>query len=303
VQLAYVAEQHFLQGKTNLELAEELNVSRFKVARMLDDAIRHGIVQFNIRSSGPVDVDLSLELTRKFRLRRVVVVHSPIDEPSAVQQSVGTTAAHFAAESIVDGDVLGVTAGRTLSVMARRLTAIASCDVVQLAGIAGPIGDTAVDVVRRISVVSGGNAYSINAPLVVSSPEVASALRKQPELARTFAQLERVTIAFVAIGSWQPPDSELYDSDQVPTDIRRRMLEEEVAAEIGGIPLDSAGHVLSHLEAYSLAATADQLRRFPEVVGVAGGSRKSSAIRAALESGLIHSLVTDASAARALLNT
>ena len=51
----------------------------------------------------------------------------------------------------------------------------------------------------------------------------------------------------------------------------------------------------------SIAITAEQLRRVPEVIAVAGGPSKSAAIRAVLAGGFITSLVTDSAAAGALL--
>ena len=44
-----------------------------------------------------------------------------------------------------------------------------------------------------------------------------------------------------------------------------------------------------------------ELRRIPEVIGVAGGALKHDAVRAALKSGLIDSLVTDSTLAYRLL--
>lgn len=46
---------------------------------------------------------------------------------------------------------------------------------------------------------------------------------------------------------------------------------------------------------------ADQLRRIPEVVAIAGGQRKAAAIDAVLRSGLVTSLVTDTAAADYLM--
>ena len=302
VRLAYVARRRYVDGVTNLQLADELGVSRFKVARMLDDAVEHGIIRFDIHSPGAIDVELSLRLQDRYRLHRSVVVHVPVDEPQQIQRSLGLVAAQFATETVEADAVLGLTAGRTLSVMARSITSLPTCDIVQLAGIAGPIGDTGLDIVRRMAVVSGGSAFSINAPLIVASPGTASELRSQPELARTFAQFDRVTVAFVAIGSWRPADSELHDGDQVPASVRAKLAAQGVVAEIGGVPLDAAGATLPELEPYALAVDADGLRRIPDVVAVAGGSRKASAILAALRSGLVDSLITDAVAAGYLLS-
>ena len=51
----------------------------------------------------------------------------------------------------------------------------------------------------------------------------------------------------------------------------------------------------------TIAVTAAQLRRVPEVIAVAGGRNKALAVRAVLRAGLVTSLVTDVSVGRALL--
>jgi len=50
-----------------------------------------------------------------------------------------------------------------------------------------------------------------------------------------------------------------------------------------------------------IAISAEQLRAVPDVVAIAGGAAKAPAIHAALQSGLIHRLITDEEAARLLL--
>jgi DNA-binding transcriptional regulator LsrR (DeoR family) len=301
VRLAFVAEQYYLHDKTKVELGAELGVSRFKIARMLAEARSQGIVTIAIAAPGPIDVATSLRLQEKFGLTRAMAVATPTGAPDVVQQQLGEVAARLASEIVVDGDVLGLTAGRTLTAMARRLSAIAQCDVVQLAGVAGPIDSTGVEVIRRVSMISGGDAYSLYAPLVVSDPETAASLRRQPELQRTLAQYARVTVAFVAVGSWRPPDSELYDSTAISDSLRRRLLRRGVTAEIGAVLLDGTGAVVSDIDELCLSANADELRGIREVIGVAGGDLKTDAILASLRSGLINSLVTDVGVAERLL--
>ena len=55
------------------------------------------------------------------------------------------------------------------------------------------------------------------------------------------------------------------------------------------------------LAARTVAIGAEDLRRIPLVLGVAGGEVKASAIRGALRSGLINALVTDDVAAQLVL--
>ncbi|MGW1147905.1 sugar-binding domain-containing protein, partial [Streptomyces sp. NPDC002454] len=52
-----------------------------------------------------------------------------------------------------------------------------------------------------------------------------------------------------------------------------------------------------------ITVEADRLRRIPEVIAIAGGRRKATAIDAVLRSGLVTSLVTDTAAADLLMTT
>ncbi|RZI81901.1 MAG: DNA-binding transcriptional regulator, partial [Microbacterium sp.] len=74
VQLAHVAREHFVNGKSRVTIAEETGLSRFKVGRMLDEAVEKGIIRFQIVSSPGIDLDLSMRLKQRFGLEHSVVV-------------------------------------------------------------------------------------------------------------------------------------------------------------------------------------------------------------------------------------
>jgi DNA-binding transcriptional regulator LsrR (DeoR family) len=301
VRLAFIANRFYRDGKTRIEIAEELGLSRFKVGRMLEAALASGIVTISIEAPGAVDLELSLELQRRFGLRRAIAVRTPTEETEQIQQDLGAVSATLLTEVVRDDSVLGVTAGRTMRHVAQHLSNLALCDVVQLSGVAGPIQSSGIEIVGRISRVSGGTAYSIYAPLVCSDVASARAIRRQPDLQRTLDQFSRVTVAMVAIGSWSPPDSQVYYNAAISPGLRERLLARGVQAEVCATLLDSEGAVLDDLTPLSIAIETEQLRRIPEVIGVAGGPLKTAAVRAALESGLLTSLVTDAALARRLL--
>ncbi len=50
VRISHVARRHYLDGKTKIEIADELGVSRFKIARMLEDALAQGLVKITIEA-------------------------------------------------------------------------------------------------------------------------------------------------------------------------------------------------------------------------------------------------------------
>lgn len=301
VRLAFVARQHFLEGKTRIEIAEDMNLSRFKVGRMLDEAIAHGIIKFELATPELLDLDLSLKLQEKFGLKHALAVIVPTQAPETIQEYLGTVAGQLLGEILKETDVLGLTAGRTLSAMARSLQSLPRCEVVQLAGIAGPIQETGVEVIRRVSRVAGGRPWSIYAPLVVSDPSTADAILRQLDMRRTFEQFDRVTVAVVAVGSWSPPDSQMYDNAAITPELRDRLLAKGARAEICATLVDDRGSFIGDIDERTVAISSSQLRKIPEVIAVAGGELKTGAVRAALSSGLIDSLVTDAVLAQKLI--
>ena len=72
-------------------------------------------------------------------------------------------------------------------------------------------------------------------------------------------------------------------------------------AEICGTLLNADGEVVDGFEERCIAVPTARLRAIPEVIAVAGGPSKVEAVLAAIRSGLINGLVTDANAARELL--
>ena len=301
VRLAHIAREHYIVGKTRVEIAEELGLSRFKVGRLLDDAVKSGIVTFEISVPGPVDVELSLELQRRYGLNRAVVVRTPTDSPEAVQEELGRVGAELLAEISTAEDVIGMTAGRTLGQLARSLETLTASEVVQLAGVAGPMQATGVEVIRRVGETAKSRGWTIYAPLVASDPEAAAAIRRQHDVQQTMNQFHRVTLALVAIGSWSPPDSQFHDNPALSAADHAMLLKLGVQADIGSILIDRNGKLVDAIQDRCIAIEAAGLRAIPEVIGVAGGALKSDAVRAALASGLINSLVTDLSLATRLL--
>ena len=74
VMTVLAARRYFLDGASKSEIAEELGISRFKVARLLEAARRSGIVRIEIGGPPEFDVELSSELAARHGLRDALVV-------------------------------------------------------------------------------------------------------------------------------------------------------------------------------------------------------------------------------------
>jgi DNA-binding transcriptional regulator LsrR (DeoR family) len=302
IRAAAIARRYYLDGRSKSAIAEEFGVTRFKVARLLHDAVVSGLVRIQIALPAELDAELSDDLGACFGLTRAIVVNTPDEGEDSLRQGLGQGAADLLAELVGDGETLGVSWGRTLTAMSARLTRLAPCTVVQLVGVlsAGNIVESAVETVRRMAAVSGGPAYPIYAPLLVSDAGTAEMLRREPEVAKSLARHDQLTTAVVAIGSWDPPQSTVYDA---LTNAQRRSLHERgVRAEVCGRLIDARGRLVqTDLDHRLIAIGVEQLAKVPHVIAVAGGHAKWRAIEATLRGALVDSLVTDAATARYLL--
>ena len=299
---ASVARRYYLDGKSKIEIAEEFALSRFKVARLLETARSSGLVRIEISYPGAVDLELSGRLQDAFGLRHSVVVDTPDDDPVSLRRQLGSAAAELLSEITTTDDVLGLGWARSVSALAAALTHLAQTPVVQLTGaLSRPDGDDgSVDVVRDVARISGGPAYFFHAPFVVPDAATARALRRQPEVARAFERFPSVTKAVVGIGRWAPGQSTVYDA---ATEKERRALRRQgVCADVSGVFVSPDGSTPpTVLTDRMIGVDAAALRAVADVIAVPYEAVKAPAVRAALLSGLVTSVVTHTSLARALL--
>lgn len=296
-----VARQYFLHDRSKVQIAEAFGLSRFKVARLLDQAREQGVVTIRINDGGLPVPELAERLQRALRLRRAVVIETHEDDPDEARRLVGAAAADLLGQTLREGEVVGMAWGRTLTAMSASMPALPRVDVVQLTGAIGAdLEVSPVEVIRRFALRSGGSARPIFAPLVVGDARTAEALRRQPDVAQALRMHDTVNTAVVAVGSWEPPNSQLYSALSVAD--RERLRAAGVRAEIAAILVADTGEVVApEFAELCVSIQADQLRRVPRVVAVAGGADKALAVAAVARSRLCTELVTDRALAEAVL--
>lgn len=308
-QRAVIARRYYLEGRTRIQIAEEFGISRFKVARMLDEALESGMVEIKIHNPGAIDVDLSTALQRRYGLEHAYAVvcgtdsqDGPADSDSTTERvaAVAKAMAELLQSILRDGDVIGVDCGRTLAHIADHLTTLPQCDVVQLTGMAGAINHNGADLVRRISEVSGGRSWPMYAPLVVSDARTAASLAGNQQIQETFDQHAKVSCAIVSVGAWTEGASQVHGS--LSSDEVRQLDAAGVCAETCALLLDAEGNRLAGLDDRRMGIDEATLRAIPTVIAIATGPEKIAATRAVLQSGMVSSLVTDVDIAAAVLD-
>ena len=305
---ASIARRHYMDGRTKIEIADEFRLSRFKVARLLEAAREQGLVRIEISHAGTIDVETSGRLADRFGLRHAIVVDTPDDDLVSLRTNLGRAAADLLSEIVTVSDVVGLAWARSVRAMVAELKQLPPVPVVQLTGALTSVydtsssidGDSSVDIVREFARISGGPAYVFFAPHLVPDPATRRALRKQPDLARAFDRMPSVTIAIVGIGRWAPRLSTLYDAATERE--QTRLQREGVCAEVAGVFLTADGRILqTALNDRMIGINGAQLRKVDQLIAIPYEVSKAPAVRAALLSGMVDTLVTHVSMAEALL--
>jgi DNA-binding transcriptional regulator LsrR (DeoR family) len=300
---ARVARQYYLEGVSKIDIADQLGISRFRVARLLDSARQTGMVRIEIGlPGGSLDAGLSAELCSAFGLKQAFVFNFPDHDEPALRRRLGEAAGQALMDLISPGDVVGMSWSRTLSGLAAALTQMPPCPIVQLTGaVPPPDGRDLLDLVRSVARIGGGPAHVFYAPMILNDARSAAAIRRQADIAGAFALVPSVTMAVVAIGAWAPGLSTIYDA--ITPAERDALAQLGVCAEVAGVFIGEDGRPIgTPLDSRMIVTPGPALERIPFVLLVAHGVAKNASVSAAIRGGMVHGLVTHASLARSLLS-
>ncbi|RUR01666.1 sugar-binding transcriptional regulator [Labedella endophytica] len=316
LEAAVVARRYYLDRRQKSEIATELGVSRFKVARLLDLAHAAGLVHITVDVPADVDLPLSDRLVARFGMRRAIVVRGTTPDGETAMDGatllpvVGVAAARFLAETLRADETVGVSWGAGVGAVVDAIEGARAAAVVQLVGGVRPtpLGSRSPtrpsrsgrDIVQALAGRLGAEAVPLDGPLLLESARTAALLRRDPSVAETIARFGDVTTALVGIGSWSPPSSSLVEA--VTGEERRALVREGAVADVCGIVLGGDGRaVRSALPDRMIGIDATALGAVRNVVAVASGIDKAAAVAACLRSGLVDVLVTDAATAARVL--
>lgn len=287
---------YYMEDNTQAQIAEVMGVSRAKVIRLLEEARAQGIVQFSFRKNDSQRVSAEQLLIDRFGLKDAFVIPTPLDS-SAINQSIAQGAAHYVSDHLREDGYLNIGYGDTVS---------------RMLGFLAKNREESLNVVSLTGGVSyylpsvGTTAYSMHlfltpSPLVVSSRQVRDALLDEKSLQDVSTMTEHADMSVVGIGA----------AVEGATVLRNGILNE---GELAVLKMQGAvGDVLNHfmdkdgtlikteIEDRVISTDLDKLRQLKNVVGVAGGKDKVTAIKAVLNGGYLNVLITDSDTAAELL--
>ena len=305
--LGQVATWYYEDDIGQTEIAERIGRSRSMVSRMLNEARDLGLVEIRVKFPLKTEPTLAAQLCREFNLIQARVLADPPanDFPTLVRR-LGRLGASYLEEILHDDITLGVGWGATSHALIKALPSLPlqNAVVVQMMGSTGR-GDPVIDgfeLARGLSQKLNAKHRFLPAPLIVESEIVARALLNDPLVAETLSLARQANIHLVGIGPVNSRQSGLYRTGYLSDADTERLVGAGAVGDIAGHLLDINGELADVPENRRLVALDfESLRRAPHVIGVAGGVIKVPVILAALRSGCLDALVTDATTATEIL--
>ena len=301
-----VCDLYYNLERSQQKIAEELNLSRPTVSRLLSSAREQGIVKIIIPDIDEIRYwELERSLESRFGLSEVLITDSftDVDETN---DHIGRMAGRYIEKKIRSGDVVGVSMGRTLHQMVTHVAYPEASDVtfVPLVGGMGQLSTElhANSIAEDLARIYKGTFIPLHAPARVSTRKMRDELMKEESLAGAVSLMKRLDIALVGIGypnEYSSITATGYYDELAINELKLR----KVAGDICMQFFDKNGSTAPYsADNNVIGIDIANLSRVPGCVGIAGGMDKVNAIRGAIRGGYINRLITDVDCARALLD-
>ena len=174
--MVHAARRYYLDDASKVQIAEELGISRFKVARLLEAARDSGVVRIEILDPGAVKDQLSQDLRERFGLRHALVVDVEALAGGEKLAELGRAAASLMQRIAQPTDVIGLPWSRMVAQTVPFFEGLPPVPIVQLSGALDlPAHEASpVDVVRDAARLTGGEPRVFYAPLVADDAAAAA---------------------------------------------------------------------------------------------------------------------------------
>jgi len=288
---------YYFENMTQQAIADRLSISRMRVIKLLENARQTGVIQFRLRSDGVGMVRQSQELINKYHLKDVFLIPEVDTDESHPNESIARAGAMYIADRLGDNACINVgygdTLGRTLNHLATMVQSPVTC-ISLTGGVSNYLPNTR-------SNVFNARLHLIPAPLLASSPDMASAMREESSVSEIIRMSELSSFTLVGIGSIDESATVFRSGVLTPNDMFYLRMNNAVGDVLCHF-LDKDGQVIhTPIEDRLISTPPDRLKAMHNVIGLAAGREKIEAIRAVLRGGYLDILITDEPTANLLL--
>ncbi|MGI9485636.1 MAG: sugar-binding transcriptional regulator [Geminicoccaceae bacterium] len=301
---AKAAWLYFIGGRTQDDIARQLDLSRQAVQRLVSYAVSEKLIKFRMDHPIASCMTVANQVADRFALEFCDVIPTDRTSPGSVNGIAVATALRLnrllASKAPT---IIGVGTGRTLRAAVDELDVLERPQhkVISLVGIMAADGRAnPYEVAMRLADKIGAQRYPMPAPVLTETVEERDAIQGQRSFSTLRELRSQARAVFFGIGemAWQAP---LHEDGFVSDAEISTLIEAGAVGEIIGWPFDASGTCLT-TEICDRVASLDLEIPPQRLTVVAGcGPHKVLPLKAALAGGLASALITDEATASELV--
>lgn len=301
--LAQIAKLYYVDKVKQNEIARRFHVTPMMISRCLREAEEKGLVTFHVKMPWSVNLELGRQVKQRYHLRECVALDLEKEEDG--RESIGSYLADYFVTILRPDMIVGVSWGSTICKFVEELPYIdgKSSSIVQLSG--GFVGSdyllTPAYIVQELSRKLGARAYSMNAPLYVSSEEIKSQLMQDPANSIIYQMAEKSDLNIIGVSQLDASATTIKGGIISPSDFEE-LKKLNSSGDCAGIFLDGQGNEIewSRSRLYTGVPLGD-IAKAKEVICVAGEEGKADVLSISAKKGYFTTLITSSATAGKML--
>ena len=306
--IANVAVLYHGEGLTQSEIAKRMKVSRATIVNMLRESRERGIVQIRVEGRTLSGSNLAHDLREKFGLEDVYIARSTPegedDDPRLALSHLARVAAMAFLDILEPGDRVGIAWGETILAVSNEMP-YSPIDTVEVCQLIGSMNSTRVPASEtctiQIANKLGAKCFTLHAPAMVASAELAHVFRTEPTISAQLERLQSLDLTMASIGN-------VSDSTHLVAAGMACKEDLQAARKAGAVGVICCRYITAKGETLQMAphdrliaADIQTLRRARKRLLVVCGTDREEAVRAAIAGGLATHLCIDQTLAERLL--
>jgi len=304
------AQLYYIENRRQKDITDILHISKPTLIALLKEAVDEGIVHIEIRNLKNSQLFFELESQLRNALNIDDVLIAKRDKAENISHSLCALLAQHLATILKPKLKIGFGWGRTLSVLSSFLEPQRNIYELQLIPLMGQpernagsnmASNSLCDIIAQKYQRCSVDYFSL--PLILRSNVNTKQLKELPDVQEILNKMDDLDMAIVGIDS-DPKTSTFLFTEQVGVEFLDELISKGVVGNICSHFININGDIVNtSLDERIMAITPQQLKRIPQVIGVAGGSDKVRSIIGGAKTGIFNMLITDEITAQEILKT
>ena len=304
-QLFRILKEHYILDMSQKEIARLEKLSTATISRLIKDAKAQGYVKIELNLPDNSVPELEKKIRDKYGVGFVSVTRVQVENEDMIIHDVAQPFSDYLFSIMRDGDVIGLSWGRTLCKMALDLHVKEPRDVTFVSlsgGVTINVTETGVEqTVRRFAEAFDAQGYAFPLPAYLSNELMKEAVLSDEQFSELFEMIRKAQIAVFSVGPLNT-NSLLYESGYFSYDEMAELVQRGFVGDICGRLIRSDGEYEKDGDyTHSVGITLEALKEKKHKMCVVTKPDKASVLDSALRGGFIDELFVDERTAERLL--